>query len=181
MSLFKFHDSNFIKVPNLPNVVATEDTYNGNVFALDYDVTIDSVVYDVAATPLADAAAAQAGDFYIMSNIIDKPEILNTEDYKVEAGEYIRSYRAKDIVGLFLDVAGDLVTDTYSGVAKGSYLVPRSLADTTDTMKWKKATDVSGYEVYLEVVRKTTFGAFTIDAGGGDVPGGYLCVVRSSN
>jgi hypothetical protein len=180
MSLFKFHDSNFINVPNLPNVVATSNTYNGNVFALDYDATISGTTYDVAATPLADATAAQAGDFYIMSNIIDKPEILNTEDYKVIAGEYIRAYKAKDIVGLFLDLAGDLVTDTYSGVSKGDKLIPRSVADTTNTMKWK-VDAASGYEVYLEVVKKTTFGSFTVDAAGGDVPGGYLCVVRSTN
>jgi hypothetical protein len=77
-------------------------------------------------------------------------------------------------------MAGDLATDTYSTVSVGDTFIPRTLADTTNTMKWKKGTATS-YEVYLEVVKKTTFGAFTVDADDGTVPGGYLVVVKSTN
>jgi len=171
MSLFKFHDSNFINSYNKPNVVATVDTYNGYQFALS----------DGTAVAFANATAAQAGDIYVMNNIIDKPEIENTEDYKVIAGEYIRAFRLKDYVGQEVDLSGDLVTDTYSTVVVGDYLVPRTTADTTSTMKWKKLADVTGYEIYLKVTKKTTFGAFTIDAGGGTVPGGFVCEIMSTN
>lgn len=180
MSLFKFHDSNFINGSNTPNITATEDTYNGNVFAVSYAATVDGSTVEVAATPLADATAAQAGDFYVMMNIIDKPEILNTEDYKVTIGQKIRGFKFKDYVGQFVDLSADLVTDAFAGVAVGNKLVPRTLADTTNYMKWK-VDAASSYEVYLEVVKKTTFGAFTVDAGGGTVAGGYLCVVKSTN
>jgi hypothetical protein len=148
MSLFKFHSSNFINGFNDPTIKATVDTYNGYQFKKS----------DGTAVAHATATEAQAGDIYVMFNIIDKPEILNTEDYKVKAGEYIRGFRLKDYVGLQLDMSADLVTDTFSGVVKGDKLVPRTTADTTDTMKWKKLADVTGYEVYLEVVDKTTFG-----------------------
>lgn len=173
MSLFKFHDSNFINGYNKPNIVATVDTYNGNQFA----------VVNGEAVPFADAASAQAGEIYVMNNIIDKPEILNTEDYKVKAGEFIKGFRLKDYVGLEVDMSADLVTDAFAGVNVGDKLVPRTTADTTDTMKWKVVAelDLPNYEVYLEVVKKTSFGAFTIDAGGGDVPGGYLCEIKSTN
>lgn len=174
MSLFKFNDSNFINGYNTPNIKATSDTYNGNVFATTY---VSGVL---SATPLADATAAQAGDFYVMMNIIDKPEILNTSDYKVTSGEFIRGFKFKDFIGQEVNLSADLVTDTYSGVSVGDKLVPRTLADTTNTMKWK-VDAASSYEVYLEIVKKNTFGAFTVDAGGGTVAGGYLCVIKSTN
>jgi hypothetical protein len=181
MSLFKFHDSNYLNGFNNPNIVATGDTYNGEVFAVSYGATVNGVVTEVAATPIVDATATQAGDFYVMWNIIDKPEILNTEDYKVGIGEKIRGFKFKDYVGQMVDISADLVTDDYTTVAVGNYIIPRSLADTTDTKKWKKSASVTGYEVYLQVVKKTTFGTFTIDAGGGTVKGGYLCVIKSTN
>lgn len=174
MSLFKFNDSNFLNGFNLSDVVATADTYNGYQFAVTH---VNGVV---SATPLTNATAAQAGDFYVMFNIIDKPEIENTEDYKVTSGEYIRAFKMKDYVGQYVCLSSDLLTDTYSGVAVGNKIVPRTVADTTNTMKWK-VDAASGYEVYLEVVKKTTFGSFTVDAGGGTVPGGYLCVIKSTN
>lgn len=173
MSLFKFHDSNFINGYNKPDIVATVDTYNGYQFRI---VDSEAVPFD------ADATAVK-GDIYVMYDIIDKPEILNTSDYKVKAGEYIRGFRLKDFVGQQLDMSADLITDTFSGVSVGATLVPRTEADTTNTMKWKVVADVgvSGHEVYLEVIKKTTFGTFTIDAGGGTVPGGYLVEIKSTN
>ena len=41
-------------------------------------------------------------------------------------------------------------------------------------MKWTKTADVSAYEIYLKIIKKTTFGAFTIDSSGGTVAGGYV-------
>jgi hypothetical protein len=171
MSLFKFHDSNYLNGYNDPTIVATVDTYNGNQFKKSSGTAV----------PFATATEAQAGDIYVMFNIIDKPEITSTDSYKVSAGEYIRGFRLKDYVGQQLDMSADLITDAFSGVVAGDKLVPRTTADTTDTMKWKKLADITGYEVYLEVVKKTTFGAFTTDIGGGTVAGGYLVEVKSTN
>ena len=44
-----------------------------------------------------------------------------------------------------------------------------------------KAADPSAYEIYLKVIKKTTFGAFTIDAGGGTVAGGYVVEVMAND
>jgi hypothetical protein len=170
MSLFKFHDSNFLTVPNKPNVLAIGDTYNGNQF---------NVVSDTQVV-VPDLATAKLGDIWVMYNIIDKPEILNTEDYKVIAGEYIRAFRFKDCVGLQFDMSSDLVTDTYSTVSVGNYIIPRSTADATNTKLWTKIADPSQYAIFLKVISKSTFGAFTIDAGGGTVPGGYVVEVMAT-
>lgn len=170
MSLFKFYDSNYLNVPNRPEVVATTNTYNGFQFKL----------VDDEAVPHVTDEEVKAGNGYVMFNLIDKPEILNTDDYHVKKGENIRAYRLKDVVGLKFDMSADLVTDAFKNVDKGDFLVGRSDADVNDPMKWKVVEDVTGYKVYLKVVKKTTFGAFTIDAGGGVVPGGYLVEVCSA-
>ena len=169
MSLFKFHDSNFLNVSNKPNVLAIGNTYNGNQF----NVVSDTQVL------VPDLATAKLGDIYVMCNIIDKPEIINTEDYYVIANEYIRAFRLKDCVGLQFDMSSDLVTDTYANVAVGDFIIGRSVADTTNTKLWTKTADPSTYAIYLKVIKKTTFGSFTIDAGGGTVAGGYVVEVMS--
>lgn len=162
--MFSFYDTNFLSKPNHPEIVATVDTYNGYQFKLS----------DSTAVPNANADDVKAEETYIMCNIIDKPDLENTSDYYVVAGEYIRAYRAKDLADLSFNMSSELVTDTYSGVSAGDFLVGRSTADTTDTMKWNVIADVTGYSVYLEVLKKTTFGAFTYQKGVGTIPGGYL-------
>jgi len=72
-----------------------------------------------------------------------------------------------------------LVTDAFADVAVGNFLIGRSVADTTNTMLWTKTADPSTYAIYLKVIKKTTFGAFTVDAGGGTVAGGYVVEVMS--
>jgi len=171
MSLFKFHDSNFLNGFNKPNVVAIADTYNGYQF----NVVSDTQVI------VPDLATAKLGDIYVMLNIIDKPEITNTSDYKVVSGEYIRAFRLKDFVGQQFDMSADLATTAFADVAVGNYLVGRSVADTTDTMKWVEVADPSTYEIYLKVIKKTTFGAFTVDAAGGTVAGGYVVEVMAND
>lgn len=164
MSLFSFFDSNYMNKSNHPEIVATVDTCNGYQFKLSDDTAVANATAD----------DVKAGETYFMFNIIDKPEIENTGDYKVSAGEYIRAYKLKDFVGEKFNMSYDLVTDTYANVSKGDKLVGRSTADTTNTMKWKKLADVSGYSVYLEVVDKTSFGNFTYELSSN---GGYVVKV----
>lgn len=168
MSMFKFHDSNYLYKSNHPDVTATVTTYNGNMFKIVTTAGVDTAV------PFATDAEVKAGDAYVMLNVIDKPEILNTEDYCVNSGEHIRAYRLKDFVNEKIDVSADLVTDAFSTVSVGDTLVGRCAADTTNTMGLKKVTDLTGYGMHYVVVAKTTFGAFTAD---GNVPGGYLLKV----
>ena len=132
MSLFKFHDSNFLSVPNKPNVKAIADTYNGYQF---------NVVSDTQVV-VPDLATAKLGDIYVMFNIIDKPEIINTEDYKVSADEYIRAFRLKDLVGQQFNLSADLLTDAFADVVVGASVIGRSVADTTNPMKWSVLADV---------------------------------------
>lgn len=303
MSLFKFHDSGFVNGFHGSNIEASTDTYNGYQFSVSGD----------EAVPFEDADDAKAGDIYVMMNIIDKPEISNTDDYKVVDGEKIRAFRLKDYVGKKVDMSQDLIyfrdtgtkqaeTATVAGtieadgvgnatvivtasgmanspktisvavenndtaaqvagkirtaltsdadvghtttgffvvsgsdaaviltakvatandstinisidngtckgltaaltsanttpgklpittnalmwedIAVGDYLVPRTSDDTDFPMKWKKVASVTGYEVYLVVKSKTTFGAFTVDKNVGTVIGGVLCEILSTN
>lgn len=174
MSLFKFHDSNFLNKSNHPEVVATVDTYNGNQFKIVTTAGVDTAV------PFATDTEVKTGNAYVMLNIIDKPEIINTDDYKIPANGKIRAYRIKDFVGEKMDVSADLVTDAFSTVSVGDTLVGCCAADTTNTMGLKKVADVTGYAVYYVVVAKTTFGSFTIDKNGGTVAGGYVLKVMTA-
>jgi len=171
MSLFKFHDSNYLNKSNHPDVIATVDTYNGNIFKIVTSAGVDTAV------PFATDAEVKSGDAYVMWNIIDKPEILNTEDYKVGVGENIRAFRLKDFADEKMDVSADGVMDAFSAVNVGHTLVSRCAADTSNVMGLKKVADVTGYSIYYTVVKKTTFGSFTIDKNGGAVAGGYLLKV----
>lgn len=168
--MFKFHDSNYLNLANFPNIVATVDTVNGNIFNRVGDTAV----------PFATDVAVQGGDPYVMFNIIDKPEILNTEDYKAAIGDSIRGWRIKDMIGKDIDVTSDLVLDTYSTVAVGNTLVPCAATDTTHPMGYKKVADVSDYPVYFTVVDKSTFGTFTVDKNGGAVKGGLVLRVTAN-
>lgn len=171
MGLFKFQNYSAIKnAQDNPRILATADTYNGYVFKV-----VDGAGGIESATPCVDADDAKVADLHIMLNVVDKPELLNYADYKVETGEYIRGFRLKNLIGEKVEFTSDLVTDTYSTVNVGDYLIPRSLADTTNTMKWKKST-VTGHGICLKVTAKNTFGVFTIDGSGG----GYECKIVSN-
>jgi len=297
LSLFKFLDSNFLSHPNHPSCVAGFDTYNGYQFK----------VVSNTATVIATDTEAKTANINVMMNIIDKPEIWNTDEYKVTSGQYIRAFKLKDYAGLKISMSQDLVyfrdigtkqvetatvvgtigaagqgnstiivtasgmtgspktvsvavanndsatsvagkiataliadanignvttgyfTVTTTGatviltanIAKvndttmnisidngtcsgltaaptsanttagkipittnalmwadltaGDYLVPRVTDDTDYTAKWKKVSSVSGYGLYLEVVKKTALGTFTADSTGGTVLGGLVC------
>ena len=106
--MFKFHDSNISKRFNKPNITAITDTYNGYQF----NVLADTQVV------VSDATSAKLGDMYVMLNIIDKPEIINTDDFKIESGEKIRAFRIKDFVGQQVDMSADLLYFTNAGTAQ---------------------------------------------------------------
>ncbi len=164
MALFKFQNYSAIKnLQDNPRVQATQETVNGNAFSVvDNDATSG---FKEAAVPFANAAAAKAGEVWVMMNIVDKPEIHNYADYSVFEGEYIRAVNLSKMGGEIVELSGNLVIST--GVKKGDKLVPCNADDDTSTpMSWKKSVSVDGYKLYLEVTDLTTFGLFTIDNAG---------------
>lgn len=165
MALFKFQNYSAIKnLQDNPRVQATQETVNGNAFSVvDNDATSG---FKEAAVPFANAAAAKAGEVWVMMNIVDKPEIHNYADYSVLEGEYIRAVNLSKLDGEIVELSSDLLKAT-EGVVVGSKLVPCNADDDTSTpMSWKKSVSVDGYKLYLEVTDLTTFGLFTIDNAG---------------
>ena len=181
MSMFKFQNYSAIKnAQDNPRVRATALTKNGYVFGVKDNYNVGGgVIYSEAAVPFADAAAAKAGDVWVAINIIDKPELMNTSDYVINTGEYIRAFNLSKLHGEKVEITNDLVIDDYANVAVGDKLIPANATDNASaSMKWKKATVTdTGYSVCLEVTAKTTFGVFTID---GSVGGGFECKITSN-
>lgn len=137
-----------LKSKNNPRVQCANDVKNGYAFK----VVDGGVNYAEEATAFASDAEAQKGDVYVAINIVDTPELLNSTDFVVKAGEKIRAFRLDDLVGLPLEMSSDLVTTAYADVAVGDILVP-----STD-LKWKEQPITSTYDIALKVLEKTTFG-----------------------
>ena len=105
------------------------------------------VTYDVATKKAALA---------IVMNTIDKPEILEPNDFTIEIGENPRLFTLASLKDRVLDMDMDQVTGTYASIAEGDYLV----ADTDGKLKVvPKATGVADYKEYLQVIEKTTYNA----------------------
>ena len=149
--MIKFKDSNFLTVPNHPEIkVGVGQTIpNGGVFTVSGDTTV---------VPLATDK-----ELFIAVNVIDKPDLKNTNDFQLKAGDFAKAYRMKDLVGLKFDMDATLVSDAYSTITVGETLVP-------DGTKWKVGTIATG-GVGFEVYEKNTFGMFTTYKGT-DVAGG---------
>lgn len=148
--MFKFGTIGaFKQVRNNPRTKAEVDLVNGQV-VLPNDAT------GLAATPNSEDEAK--GDVYVVYNIIDKPEIRNSSDFKVLAGEHVRAFRLADLVGLPVELNDEVVADEYDTLAKGDVLVPAG----DGTGKWVKADGAAiiadEYQVKLEILEKTTFG-----------------------
>ena len=142
--------------------------------SMAYTAGTDAVSYDEAAVPFTDDAATKAGQVYVAMNIIDKPETINTSDYQVEIGEYVRSINLNNMIDEYVEISSDLCTTAFSSVSVGDKLVP--IPSGSNNMKWKVSVD-TGFGVVLVVKKKTAFGAFTID---GSSDGGYLCQISSN-
>ncbi len=166
MALFKFQNYSAIKnLQDNPRVVATKETVNGNVFGVKDNELVDGVSIKEAQVPFVDAAAAKAGDVWVMMNIIDKPEIRDSGNYSVDAGERIRAVNLNKMSGEIVELSSALVKPG-DEIAVKDTLVPTDNSDVGHTMKWKKKVDVSEYSCYLEVTDLTAFGLFTIDNKG---------------
>lgn len=147
--MFKFGTIGaFKQVRNNPRYIAAVDLVNGLV-VIPNDAT------EVQALP-ADVAAAKLGE-WVVGNIIDKPEIRNKVDFKVEAGEFVRAFYLPDLKELPVEIDASVVETAYASVAVGDVLVPNAVNG-----KWVKADgttiDADDYAVGLKVLEKSTFG-----------------------
>jgi len=149
MSLFKFATiGTVLQAKNNPRVQSATDVKNGYVFKI-----VDGGTYKEQATAYATDAEAKTADMYVAMNIIDTPELWNQADFVITAGNYIRTFRLDDLVGVTVEMSSDLCATAYSGVVVGDVLVPSAAA-----MTWKLQPATSTYVLGLKVLEKTTFG-----------------------
>lgn len=92
------------------------------------------------------------GGLWIVSNIVDKPEIGNKADFVVKAGEYVRADLLEDAKELGIELDFRVIDTDYANIQVGDVLV----ANTNG--KWEVATETDGYTITLEVVEKSNFG-----------------------
>lgn len=149
MSLFKFHDSNFLTVPNFPDIKAGAVVKNGYALAV--------------ANKTATLAPSTATEIFLALFINDKPEIKNTSDIQVNVGECVRVYNMKDVIGFEFDMSGDLVTGTPTTTNK--YLIPNG----DGTWKPVATAGLTANAPYFEIVKTNTFGSFITDLKAGYV------------
>lgn len=102
-----------------------------------------------ASLPTAEGAK---GELWIVSNIIDKPEIRNKEDFVIPAGEYVRADLLADAKELIVELDFRVIETDYATLKIGDKLVANTEG------KWEVAADVTGYAIYLEIVEKSSFG-----------------------
>lgn len=88
---------------------------------------------------------------YIVSNIIDKPEVGTLSDYKIKSGEYVRCDDLKTVAGLEIELSSAEISTVYANLAAGDTLVFG-----TDG-KLEEVADVTGYAVYFTIIEKTGY------------------------
>lgn len=137
---------------NNPRTKVKEDTRNGQVLVLNE-------ANKEATFPNVDQAKGK--DLWVAFNIIDKPEIRITNDFKIEAGEFVRAFYLADLVGLPVLVGNQVIVDELKDITVGDILVPQE-----GTGKWVKVDAVAAedYAIKLEVVDKNLFADGGIEA-----------------
>lgn len=121
--------------------------------AVDLKVGMGVVLDHVARTAKLPASDDEAKACYrIVSNIADKPEMRNFDwTLLVKAGEKVRADDLTTVANLEMEFAEYEVSTAYDEIAEGDTLVFG-----TDGLL-AKSSDVTGYKVYFEVVKKTAY------------------------
>lgn len=115
---------------------------NGNV------VTYDRATKKAA---LPTTETAKAAGLAIVMNTIDKPEILEPNDFKIEKGENPRLFALFSLKDRIIDMDMDQVKGTYSAIGVGDVLVANTEG------KLEVVSAATGYAEYFEVVEKTSY------------------------
>lgn len=139
MSQIKFQNFSGIKnEQHNPRAVAQSTFKNGQAVV----ISLDTNGKEIASFPTTTGMA----NVLFVDNVIDKPELDNKSDYRVEKGECVRAFEFPK--SELLEVSGDLVATTT--VVKGDKLIANASG------LYEKTT-VTTVTSYLEVVAVTTF------------------------
>jgi hypothetical protein len=157
--MFKFATIGaFKQVRNNPRCKATMDVKDGMVVLPD-DATGNA--------PVPATAADAQKEVWIVGNIIDKPEVLDSKTFVVANGEPVRAFLASDAKELPVEIDDSVLVDSYASLAVGDVLV----AAGDGSGKWVKADGTtivaSTYKVNLKIIEKTAYG-----------DNGLYCVVK---
>ena len=88
----------------------------------------------------------------VVYNSIVKSDTKTTDDFVIKVGGYPRIFTLASLAGHLIDINDLTVATAYGSLSVGDKLVANA------TGKLEKATDVSGYAEYFEIVEKTSFG-----------------------
>lgn len=144
--MLKFSDIGTYKnAVNFGYLTADVVLKNGNV-----------VTYDLAKKTVELPKTGKETGLAIVMNTIDKPEILEPNDFTIEIGENPRIFTLDSIKNRIIDMDMDQVTGTYADIEEGDFLV----ADTDGKLKVvPKATGVTEYKEYFVITEKTKYNA----------------------
>ena len=119
--MLKFSDIGTYKnAVNFGYLTADVVLKNGNV-----------VTYDLAKKTVELPKTGKETGLAIVMNTIDKPEILEPNDFTIEIGENPRIFTLDSIKNRIIDMDMDQVTGTYADIEEGDFLV----ADTDGKLK----------------------------------------------
>lgn len=131
----------FKSVQNIPYCKANVDLKAGMGVVLDRENKL-------AKLPTADEAKLIS---YIVTNIVDQPEIRNSNDFVVKKDEFVRADDLRTVNGLEIEFAANEITGGTTA------LVKNDLLGFDATGKLAKITDSTGYKTYFKVLEKTSY------------------------
>lgn len=131
----------FKNVQNIPYCKADVNLKVGMGVVLDK-------VNKTAKLPTADEAKITS---YIVTNIVDQPEIRNSNDFVVKKGDYVRADDLRTVNGMEVEFAASEITGGTTTLAKGD------LIGFDATGKLAKIADATGYNTHFKVLEKTSY------------------------
>lgn len=161
MAIFKFNDYQALTKATVRGDLKPSATVkNGYIGTLDV-ANNQFTQFPIGATP---------GEVWIVGNLIDKPETLNTDDFSLTTSDYVRIFKLDDIVGKRIEIQSTMVNSAFADISVGDVLVAQA-----ETWTFVKRTVETGSYLTLTVKKKTTLGNFTVDGG---TSGGYICEIQ---
>lgn len=147
----------FKNVQNVPYCKAAEDLKVG------MGVLVDRVNKTVR---LPDSANEAKTVDYIVSNIIDKPEIRNFTDFVIKQGEYVRADHLATVLGMEIEFAEAEISTAYANIIIGD----RMIFDYSTGKLVVDNSNYSNYDYWFEVIDYT-----------GYMGSGVLCVINGGD
>ena len=139
--MLKFGTIGGFKASNNPRVTCASNITVGQAFQ------ITTVGNNETATAFANAGAVRdASAVWVALNIIDQPELLNSNDFVIPIGDEIRAFKLNDIIGLTVELSNSIIN---GNPAVNEFLIPNN------NFNWRVANtpaDVGDYPLVLQVM-----------------------------